>query len=274
MAKATKVVIRRKKFQEVDVPLIRGKIELIGEDITEIEGKTIKLDLTRQLKGKSMEVTLKVVNEKDKLVAYPTKMKLMSYFIRRMIRKKISYVEESLQIPSQESMLIVKPFLITRKRVSKAVRRALRNRTKNWLEDYISQMTDKEVFEEVLSNKLQKPLSLILKKTYPLSLCEIRVLEIKRPLKKSEVPKKVDRPKVEEKSEDGFIDQMAEIEAEKVKVAEEDIDKTQKKAIKKEVEDKDEENMDLKDAKEEAKTEKKIVNKKVDLKDSKEESKK
>ena len=35
---------------------------------------------------------------------------------------------------------------------------------------------------------MQKPLSLVLKKTYPLSLCEVRVLAIKRPLEKEEVP--------------------------------------------------------------------------------------
>ena len=255
MVKQTKVVIRRKKFQEVDVPLIRGKIELIGETKEEIVGKTIKLDLTRQLKGKSVEVTVKVAKDKetDKLIAHPTKMKLMGYFIRRMIRKKISYVEESLQMPSQESMLIVKPFLITRKRVSRAVRSALRNRTKNWLEDYISQMTDKEVFDEVLSNKLQKSLSLVLKKTYPLSLCEIRVLEIKRSLEKSEVPKKVERKVVEVKEQEGFIDQMAEIEAEKVKVAEDEMTKTQKDASEKEGKDEKAVEEDVKEMKKEKK---------------------
>ena len=120
-------------------------------------------------------------------------------------------------------------------------------------EDYISQMTDKEVFDEVLSNRLQKPLSLVLKKTYPLSLCEIRVLEIKRPLEKSEVPKKVERKVVEVKSEEGFIDQMAEIEAEKVKDAEEDVDKTQKNAAVKEENDRDEEKKDVEEAVEEEK---------------------
>ena len=260
MVKQTKVVIRRKKFQEVDVPLIKSKIELIGDSISDIEGKTIKLDLTRQLKGKSTEVVVKVMIEKDKAVAHPVKMKLMSYFIRRMIRKKISYVEESLQMPSQESMLVVKPFLITRNRVSRAVRKALRNRTKNWLEDYISQMTDKEVFDEVLSNRLQKPLSLVLKKTYPLSLCEIRVLEIKRPLEKSEIPKKVAKKIEEKKKDEGFIDQMAEIEAEKVKAAEDEMKKTQKEAAEKEELDEKEKKKDVKEMKKEVKktTEKKI----------------
>ena len=176
MPKQTKVITRRKKFQEVDIPLIRSKVELIGNSADEIKGRTIKLDLTRQLKGKSVEVVVKVDVDKNKLVAIPIKMKLMPYFIRRMIRKKISYVEDSFETPSQENMIRVKPFLITRKRVSRVVRKTLRNKTKNWLEDYISQKKDDEIFNDILNNKMQKPLSLVLKKTYPLSLCEIRIL--------------------------------------------------------------------------------------------------
>ena len=43
---------------------------------------------------------------------------------------------------------------------------------------------------------VQKQLSVKLKKVYPLSLCEIRVLEVKNPLEKKE---KVETPKEEEK---------------------------------------------------------------------------
>lgn len=227
----------------------RTKIELIGNTLEEIEGKTIKLDLTRQLKGKSVEATVKIKLEKDKLVANPIKIKLMPYFIRRMIRKRISYVEDSFETPSQNSMLKVKPFLITRKRVSKAVRKTLRNKAKNWLEDYIAEKKDNEIFNEILANKLQKLLSLVLKKTYPLSLCEIRLLEVKRPLNPEEVPKikkKVevlrendeDQSEIQEKPKiEKGLDQLSEIEEEikkqKVEKAQEDIKKTQEKASKK-----------------------------------------
>lgn len=238
--KSTKVITRRKKFQKVDIPLTRSKIELIGNSLEEIEGRTIKLDLTRQLKGKSVEATVKIKIEDDKAVAYPVKIRLLPYFIRRMIRKRISYVEDSFEIPTQESMIQIKPFLITRKRVSRAVRKTLRNKTKNWLEDYIGQKKDAELFSEVLSNRLQKPLSLNLKKTYPLSLCEIRILEIKRPLNPEEVPKIIKKEekseKTKEKEIEKGIDQLQEIQEEiekgKVKEAEEEIKKTQKKATK------------------------------------------
>ena len=236
MAKETKVVVKRKKFQSVDIPLTRTKMELVADSPEDLKDKTIKLDLTRQLKGKGVEAIVKIKIEDNKAIAHPKKIRLMSYFIRRMIRKRISYVEDSFEVPSQESIILIKPFLITRKKVSRAVRKALRNRCKNWIEDYIAEKQDNEIFEEILSNRMQRPLSLSLKKTYPLSLCEIRVLEIKRPLNPEEVPK-IKKKKIEEtkekpkeKLEEG-LDQLAEIEEEKKK-AEEEIKRTQEKAAK------------------------------------------
>src|SRR3989344_4308672 len=136
------------------------------------------------------------------------------------------YLEDSFSIPSQESMVIIKPFIITRKRVSRAVRKTLRNKAKNWIEDYIAERKDQEIFSDILSNKMQKPLSLMLKKTYPLSLCEIRVLEIVRPLQPNEIPKIKPKVKAEEKT---VVEALDQYEEEKVKEAEEEIKKTQKK---------------------------------------------
>jgi len=172
-----------------------------------------------------------------------------------MIRKRISYVEDSISAPSQESLLKIKPFLITRKRISRVVKKTLRNKCKNWIEDYMAEKKDSEIFSEILSNKLQKPLSLVLKKTYPLSLCEIRVLEIIRPLKESEIPKitkkepsKEDEKGKPEKIEQG-LDQLAEIEQEKIEKAEKEIKKTQEKATKKQEIEKGDEKEEIKNKK-------------------------
>lgn len=226
MPQETKFIAKRRKFQEVEIPIIKSKIEVV-DSVEDIKGKKIKLDLTRQLKGKSLEMIFNIDIEKKKAIANPIKIVLMPYFIRRMIRKNISYIEDSFLAKSQESILKVKPFLITRKRVSRSVRRALRNRAKNWLEDYLSQKTNNEIFSDIITNKLQKPLSLVLKKTYPLSLCEIRILEIQRILKPEEIPKKIKKTEIKEIS---IVDQLKEIEDEKIKEAELTIKETQKKA--------------------------------------------
>lgn len=257
----TKVISKRKKFVKVDIPLIRTTMELVGNSPEELEGKTIKLDLTRQLKGKGVEAVIQVQVQDEKAIAKPKKIKLMSYFIRRMIRKRISYIEDSFEAPSQESMLIIKPFLITRKRVSRAVRKALRNRCKNWIEDYVAEKSNDEIFQEVLGNRMQRPLSLTLKKTYPLSLCEIRVLEVKRDLNPEEVPKikpkkKIEKQEIKEEIGEG-LDQLAEIEAEqKKKEAEKEIKETQEKATKLEKPKKEEKTVKKSAKKEEEKEEK------------------
>jgi ribosomal protein S3AE len=281
--KTAKVISRRKKFLKVEVPLSRSTIELIGSTPEEIQGRTIKLDLTRQLKGKSVEATVKIKINDEKLIAKPIKIRLMPYFIRRMIRKRISYVEDSFETPSQESMIQIKPFLITRKRVSRVVRKTLRNKCKNWIEDYVAERKDEEIFNEILSNRLQKSLSLMLKKTYPLSLCEIRVLEIKRPLEKEEIPKIKPKPiKQEQKASETIeqgLDQLAEIEEERKK-AEQEIKTTQEKAVKKEATEEKEAKTEITEAKEEVaskdvpsegkETKEKPKTKKTDSKEKKE----
>jgi ribosomal protein S3AE len=231
--KTDKQTIRRRKFVNVEIPITRSKIEVIANEPKEVEGRTIKLDLTRQLKGKSIEMTVKIKLEKNKLVAYPIKINLLSYFIRRMIRKRISYVEDSFFTPSQESMILIKPFLITKRRVSRSVRKTLRNKTKNWLGDMLAGKTDDELFNEILSNRLQKSLSLYLKKTYPLSLCEIRIFEIIRNLKPEEVPK-IEKKEKKELISEG-LDQLQEIEDEKIKVAEKETEDTRIKEAEKEI---------------------------------------
>ncbi|MAG02459.1 hypothetical protein CMI42_03915 [Candidatus Pacearchaeota archaeon] len=269
--KQQKVITRRKKFIKVDIPTINSQVELIGESPKQVENKTIKLDLTRQLKGKSVEGTFRIKIEEDKPIAQPFKIRLMPYFIRRMIRKRISYVEDSFEAPTQNSLIKIKPFIITRKRVSRAVRKTIRNKAKNWIEDYLAERTDEEIFNEILSNKFQRPLSLTLKKTYPLSLCEIRILQIVRPLKPEEVPKITKKKKIEitetpSKIEEG-LDQFKEIEEEKIKKAEKEMKETQEKATKKEGEDKSDLKKDLEEAK------KKIAEKKK-AKEEKEKEKK
>ena len=64
MAKSQKVV--KKKFFLVKIPILKKEIELLGSDIKEFNGKTIKLDLTHDLKGRSLDLKLVViVKEKE-----------------------------------------------------------------------------------------------------------------------------------------------------------------------------------------------------------------
>ena len=71
--------------------------------------------------------------------------------------------------------------------------------------DYLKTKSDYEVFDEILTNQIQKPLSIKLKKVYPLAVCEIRIFKILKPLavkKTAEIKQEVKEEKIEEIKEE------------------------------------------------------------------------
>ena len=165
---------RKQKFLDVEMPILKKETQLYGYDFKDIDKRTITYDLTRLLRGKGTILKLKVKIKENKAIADPIELKILPYFIRRMMRKGVNYVEDSFSIQCKDALLRIKPFLITRKKVSRAVRKALREKTKEELTEYVKNQEAETLFDEIIKNKIQKFLSLKLKKIYPLSLCEIR----------------------------------------------------------------------------------------------------
>ena len=180
----TKRTRKKRKFFDVEMPVLGKETQLYGYDTEELNGRIIKYDLTRFLKGKNVILKLRVNSEKEKPEATPEKIEVMKNFLRKMIRKGSDYIEDSVKLKCKDAEVIVKPVLVTRKKVSRAVRKALREKMREEIKNYIKDMETDEIFDEIIKNKLQKPLSLELKKIYPLSLCEIRILEIENIIKK------------------------------------------------------------------------------------------
>ena len=177
---------RKKRFFDVDIPLIRKETQLQAYELKDLDGRLIKYDLTRILKGKSLLIQLKVKVEGEKATSVPRELKLLPYYLRRMIRKGTNYVEDSFSTNCKDAQIRIKPFLITRRKVSRRVRKALREKAKEELIKYVETKDSSDLFEEILRNQLQKSLSLKLKKIYPLSLCEIRILKVEKELDKVE----------------------------------------------------------------------------------------
>ncbi len=178
MAEIKKTKILKKEFFEVKVPLTSAKVYLYGSSVESLVNRVVSLDLTRNLRGKSLVLKLKVLLDGKELIGEPLSLELTGSYIRRMIRKGIDYVEDSFAAECKDFKVIVKPFLITRNKVSRAVRRELRNRAKEHIISRLNGMSVKDVFNELMTNKFQKELSFKLKKLYPLALCEIRMFEI------------------------------------------------------------------------------------------------
>lgn len=169
---------KRKKFFDVEIPILKKTTQLYAYTPEELENRLIKYDLTRLLRGKNAILLCKVKIIKDKVTSIPKELKLLQTFLRKMVRKGTNYVEDSFSATCKDAHLKIKPFLVTRRKVSRAVRKALREKARKELIQYVKDKGSEDLFREVLKNQIQKPLSLRLKKIYPLSLCEIRVLRV------------------------------------------------------------------------------------------------
>jgi ribosomal protein S3AE len=168
----------RKRFITVQVPILGSEMRILGT-AEELHNKTIKLDLTRQMRGKGLTIKLRIFNQEGKLIAIPNNMELVTSYIRRMMRKRTDYVEDSFQARCKDIRTTIKPLLITRKKVSRAVRRNLRNTAREFLLEYAKEKDYIEVVQEILDGTLQKTMLPKLKKVYPLSFCDIRSFETK-----------------------------------------------------------------------------------------------
>jgi ribosomal protein S3AE len=168
----------KKQFFDVKSSLTNIRIQLYGASAKELADRAVTLDLTRSLRGKNLVLKLKTKLEGESLVAEPVSLILVGSYIRRMMRTGTDYVEDSFETAARDVSVRVKTFMITRNKVSRAVRNELRVEAKKFLEAHLKARTAKEIFLEIMANKLQRELSLKLKKVYPLALCEIRHFEI------------------------------------------------------------------------------------------------
>jgi len=165
---------------DVKLELLNTDAELMAFSEEALSGKVITLDMTKFLKGTSAEAKF-IIRKNEKLEGKIYKFMLYPSYVRRMISHNISIVEDSFVVKAKDCDIRVKPFLITRKRVHRAVRNALREAAKDFLEKNMTTKPRDKAFQSILAGIMQRMMSIKLKKIYPLAVCEIRVLEVVKP---------------------------------------------------------------------------------------------
>ncbi len=168
----------KKKFFEVQIPLTATKVKLYATNEEALHNSVVKIDMTKNLRGKNVELRARVMLKEGKLDGELISLIIVPSYIRRIMRRGIDYVEDSFEMSCKDAKFRIKPFMITRSHVSRTVRNEIRTTARKFLESQLSIRSVKEIFSEIMTNKLQKNLSLKVKKIYPLALCEIRWIEV------------------------------------------------------------------------------------------------
>lgn len=170
----------KKKYFDVTLEVLNSSIPLLAYTIESLDKKSIKFDLTKILKGKNCEAKY-IVHLRDKeLFAEIIQFSIYPSFIRKMIGHNISIIEDSFSCSCKDVKLRIKPFLITRKRVHRSVRTELRNKAKEFLIATAENSKKEDFFQNVINGSIQKELSKVLKKIYPLAVSELRVVKVEK----------------------------------------------------------------------------------------------
>lgn len=173
------MVAEKKKPFEIEVPVLNQSVEALASSQDSLIGRVIKLDLTRIVRGKNLDANIIIKKEGSTLTGKLVSLKLLPGYIKRMMRKEVSWVEDSFTCPSKETNMLFKPFMLTRKKVHRAVRKAIRDKTKEIILEFAKNHDNDSIFSSIISGQLQKEISVNAKKIYPLAFCEIRIAKIK-----------------------------------------------------------------------------------------------
>ena len=156
--------VTRKKVQnqffDVKAPLTSSKISLYGPSMDALVGRVVRIDLSRNLRGRNLELVMKIKKEGEELVADPEALALFGSYIRRMFRKGSDYVEDSFIASCKDGDFVVKPFMLTRKKVPRSIRNSLRVMTRDYITGIMTTRTSLELFSDVMAGKIQKDLEL------------------------------------------------------------------------------------------------------------------
>jgi len=189
MAKPRKTLkqskIKKKRWFTINSPKLMGE-KPIGEsylsDINAAVGRNVTVNLmqlTGDMKSQSASVKFQITGVQDnKLITKICGYNFSPATIKRFVRRRMTRVDLSLMENTKDGVAIrIKPFLLTREKVSRSVEHDLRAKLKEELIDFVKQTPYEELFNMIIKHRLQKELKTILNKIYPVKNIQIRVLE-------------------------------------------------------------------------------------------------
>ncbi len=209
---ATKVTARIKGKKKKWFPIIAPKIfnkKTIGEMHLYIPEQAVGrhvsinlMNLTGDIK-KQNTVAKFVINNigEGKLYADIVGYHIMPTAVKRMVRRKVAKILMSFIVKTADSKKVrIKPLVLTRGAAKQSVLTRIRKKTEESLKTLAEKTKFENIFQEIISHKLQMGFKKQLGKIFPIRSFEIRMLNIveeKTPKEKPKVEKKKTVPKKE-----------------------------------------------------------------------------
>lgn len=185
MAKA-KLKTVKKKWYDIEMPAFFDKI-LVGKTYLSnpelAVGRKLSVNyaiISGDPQKQNINLKLKITKvENEKLLTQVLGLELQQSIIKRFVRKGKTRIDDSFLAKTKDNFNVrVKPLLITRFRASGGLTNSIIKKLKEFLLEELKKKKLEEIIKELLHHKFQKSIFEVFKKIYPLSVAEIRCIEI------------------------------------------------------------------------------------------------
>lgn len=177
---------KKKKWFSLLAPDIFGNTnigELIEDEPSNAIGKQVVINyqiVSGNPRKQKINLILKVVgtegsNLKTDLMGW----ELLPSMLKRIVRKKKERVDDSFVVKTNDDLYVrLKPIVITAVRASRSVTAVIRNYTKKYFVDKVSNSTFKELTSEIINESLQRDLKSKLMKILPVQYVDLRYFKV------------------------------------------------------------------------------------------------
>jgi len=193
MAKGS-IVLKKKQWLNIVAPKEFGGMEMGETYISEPEeaiGKTLFVSLANLMgdyQKQSINIKFRIINHENGLLNTVFEGYFMTpSSVRKLVRKAKDKMDDSFPVKTADNVsLRIKIVMVTKSRTKGSILAALKKNAREIMAKLVGSLSLEMFAKEVSIHKIQQSLSKELRKTYPLSICEIRLAEISKDQKKTE----------------------------------------------------------------------------------------
>ncbi len=156
--------------------------ETLGNENAKLIGRTLEVNLanvTQDPKSQNIKIKFKIINVKDNqadadVISY----EMLSTYIKRLIKPAKEKMDDSFIYKTKDDINVkIKTLILTKAKTKHSILSSIRHKSREYLQDYCKKSEYKTLIADLAFHNLQKELKTILKKIYPLSVCEVRKME-------------------------------------------------------------------------------------------------
>ena len=170
-------IIATKAFREAHLgqTYVYEPKEMLGK-VIQVNLMTLLSDMKRQ----NISLSFKVIDvQGDRAYAEPYTLEMLPTSLRRLVRRDRDRADVVVTTLTKDQRgIVVKLVFITRHNTKGSVLTKMRRQAVTFVHTYVQTRPVEEIVLDAVYGKIQKLLKDVIKKTYPLRVCEVRVLKV------------------------------------------------------------------------------------------------